>query len=625
MRSRNRRMGLWGGLAVLAGAGGLSPVLGQVTPLMVVEHKGVSSWVVSEKDEALARAMAMLPARLSDLPHEVEDMPREVREVIDLAMQVMARPSRWAIVHDEQAEAAALMGYSIVVSFDAGSEDEARDAHETLEDLVEKSLGRRVEITPCERFEGMHEMVLPAGPVAFGPRRSDGRWRYDIIVGATEHPDAAWSSIPAPDDLDEVLTARIDMAGLQPLAELGRAVSAGTPIAEAMFEAFEQAGLVGDETIIIDYASGYSDTHAIERYEIVGASRFVDGLGLSAEPLSERELRVIPGDAVMATISRVNWDSFEHTLDFYRQIGMPVDEVLDEIEEMTGIDIMDDIIASLGSTAAVYTSDATGGGGLLSGVMLLGVDDADTLGEAHARLLELIHAGLSQDEFASRYVAINAWEDHGHTLFSLQFNGLPVPVEVTWSLTDDWLVMGMTPQSVLAAVAQSEGHGDAGLGHNRALRDQLPPGRSFTSITWFDAQRLARKGYPLASMLGSAVANGVRGHGREPGVVTPPFHRLMDDARPIVGVSFWNGDDYVIEWRADRSLLVQTAVVGGVVMEFAPLLAAITIPAMAEARYDDWGLLTPVFEQPALAMRAIELGISPRVLVGATLMQAAPR
>ena len=615
------RRGLGGGLAALAGVYALSPALGQVTPLMVMEHKGASSWVVSEKDEALGRALAMLPARLSDLPAEVEDMPREAREVIGLALQIMARPSRWAIVHDEEGEAA-LMGYSIVVSLDAGDEDEARDTHDTLLDLLEEAQERGLEIEPCERFEGLSEIPTPAGPIAFGPRRSGGRWHYDIIVGATGAPDTAWASIPRADDLDAVLTARIDLSALNPLADFGRAMSAGAPQADAMFEAFERSGIIGEETIKIDYAYGYSETHAVERYEIIGAGDFADGLGLATEPLTEDEMRVIPADAVMATISRVNWDSLTDALDFYREMGVPVDEGLEEIERMTGIDLMDDVVGSLGSTVALYTSDATGGGGLLSGVMLLGIDDARTLGEAHGRLLDLIREGMSHDEFASRYVAINAWEDHGHTLFSLQFNGLPIPLEITWSLTDDWLVMGATPQSVLAAIAQSEGHGDAGLGRSRALRNELPPARSFTSVTWLDAQRLAQKGYPIASMLGSAVANGVRGHGREPGVVTPPYHRLMDGARPIVGVSFWDGDDYVVEWRADRSLLVQTAVGGGAVMEFAPLVAAIMFPAMANARHDDWSMLAPLFEQPALAVRAIELGASPRAILSAALIEA---
>ena len=36
-----------------------------------------------------------------------------------------------------------------------------------------------------------------------------------------------------------------------------------------------------------------------------------------------------------------------------------------------------------------------------------------------------------------------------------------------------------------------------------------------------------------------------------------------------------DGEDYVTEWRGDRSVLVQTSVMGGAIGQFAPIIAAV--------------------------------------------------
>jgi hypothetical protein len=51
---------------------------------------------------------------------------------------------------------------------------------------------------------------------------------------------------------------------------------------------------------------------------------------------------------------------------------------------------------------------------------------------------------------------------------------------------------------------------------------------------------------------------------REPGMVMPLYADLVKDTRPILAMSYWNGDDFISESRGDRSVLATLASVLGV-------------------------------------------------------------
>jgi len=594
-----------------------------------MEKSDIGDWVVSEKDAGLARAIEMIPDRLGELPSEIPHMPRETREIMDLVTRVIARPARFSIVHDVDLQDV-MMGYGVVTRIDLGSRRQAGRAHNTIMEMLRNAEDRGLTIDDSEQFEGMSMIETPAGPITFGPHRSNGSWSYDVFIGAVNDPDAGFDTLPeAPDGMSAIVRARLDLDGLNPAADFARAMLGEEEIFEQVFDGLAESGLVGERTIKVDYVAGYTDERAIERTQIIDARHFAEQLGLATETLSDEEIRVVPADATMASIARFDFDQITQTLDMLEQFGVPVEDGLNEFKEQTGVDVRRDILGALGSTVAMYTSDSTGGGSLLSGVMQIGVDDHDRLAGAHAKLAGLVNHLLDDNEFTSRYVSLSSWTGGGQELMSVRFNGLPVPLEVSYALTDDWLILGATPQAVVSAIRQSRGEGDAGLGSNDALRAELPHGRSFTSITYLDTDRLGRQGYPMACLLGSALANGVRSadERRDAGMVVPTFHDLMDGARATVGVTYWDDDRYITEWRADRSMLVQTAVMGGAIGQFMPVVAAATIPGMMAARREAmshrrWdSMLERSLANPKLLARVVvrhglSAGIGQRAILG---------
>ncbi len=620
---------LAGGLAALAGVGLMTPsLLAQVQPLLVIEKADISSWAPSEKDAALARALNMVPARLNELPGEIPDFPDEARPVIDMILTLIAREGRMSITynHDDTSQ---LMGYGVTFSVDTKTAEDARSMHRTLMGLLEMS-DAPFPIDPSERFEGMSQIATPAGQVHFGPSNAGGGWGYVMQFGAVDDPSDGFDALPAsPDGVTSIVRAHMDFAALNPLAQMGRQMAEGfmgdSPELDMAFSSMEESGLIGERTIKIDYNAGYTDEYSVERFSMVDSRHAAEALGLPIEPLRRDELRAIPGDAVMASAARFDFNQFNEALDMMGEFGLPIEDGLAQFREQTGIDVRTDVFGAMGDAVAAYTSDSTGGGSLLSGVVLLGVGDRDRLAGTLAKLAGLANQAAQMNEHAARYVSVASWNHGGQDLMSLRFNGIPIPLELSLALTDDWLILGATPQSVIAAANQADGHGDGGLATNEAFTEQLDGGRRYVSLNYLDAQRLGRSGYPFACLLGSAVANGVRSPGlRDPGLVVPPFHELMDGARASVGGSYWEGEDYITEWRGDRSMLVQTSVMGGAIGQFAPLIAAFTIPAIANSRQFSLGDLRPT----ALA-RMLRAGVSidplDRAVIATMAAQAQPK
>ncbi len=187
---------------------------------------------------------------------------------------------------------------------------------------------------------------------------------------------------------------------------------------------------------------------------------------------------------------------------------------------------------------------------------------------------------LADRKTARGYVAIREWSHDGVALQSLQFPGLPVPLEVTWAISDQWFVVGLNPQAVIGGVRQVSGKGDKGLMSRPEVAALYPAGVKFQSVGFMDTVFSLRDGYPLLSMAGSALGNAVRtpkgpDAAREVGLIVPTFKELSKGVKPAVQFTYWNGDDMVQEWHADKSLLVNLGAAIGEIKTFLPVLTGL--------------------------------------------------
>lgn len=586
------------GPAVLAqNAGGTEPA----KTLLVLDRAAMKDLLVDSKDQKLAAALAMLPARLHELPGEVPDLPPQVMEVVDLIMGAVARPAKMAIAYGAGNPAHGLWGYGITISMEAKGAADAKEMHASVNALLAQSdLPPQFSPKESERIKGMADMPLPMGfgLMSYGPREGKDGWRYEIIIGSLDNPDTAFATLPKPmGGAEPVMRGRVDLEQLTPAAQFIMTMAGGkNPELREAFNQFTKMGLVGPGALKIDFEDGYTPTEHLGRVVVRGLKSRIEAYGLSDATLKKSDLAIIPADATLATISRSGLSRLGGMLEEAKSKSEEVGQALAKFKEETGVDLEADVLASLGDTVALYLSDSTGGGSIASAVALIGLKDRGRFLDAHEKLLSKGNELLASIPDSRGYVKISPWEEGGLKLHSLRFGGLPVPLEITYGVVGDYVVASLTPQGALAAARQISGKGDAGLGSREQFAAAVN-GREVSGVSYLDTARMMHSGYPFVSMIGSAVANGVRSRDgeRDPGLVVPAFNDLAKGARPSVQVMAWVGEDYLIESHGDRSMLVRGAATAGTIVQFWPIIAAVAGAVGAEHRHEDLGFSTHWF------------------------------
>ncbi|MEX2217334.1 MAG: hypothetical protein WD749_01125 [Phycisphaerales bacterium] len=545
--------------------------------VFVIERGSLDTLAVDPKDKALAAAIAMIPQRLGELPREIPDMPPEAAAMLSTLVKTIARPMRVTVAYDETPSGGAF-GYGVAFSVLTAGKPEADALHTQLNDALDQAQGAP-SAKPSTRIEGMLDMQTPIGLLSFGPREGSDGWRYEIIFGTMADPDAGAAALPAPaGGLKPFLRGRLDFAGLTPALNMAQMLAGATPEFQEGRKQMESLGVVGRNAMKMGFQAGYSETALVVHAALQGAGTFADTLGLPRQPLNRADLAAIPSDAIYASLSRSGGSWLAKAIENGKAQSEEFAEGLAQFVEMTGVDPEADILGALGDVSGFYMSDSTGGGGLGSSVLMFAVKDRAKLLGSFTKLAGLVNE--QAEMHANGYIRIAVVPSRGAAdMITLQFPGIPVPLELTMALTDSWLLLSPTPQGAMVAANQARGQGDGGLPSNPAFASAMPKDAAATSISFSDTARHLPLGYTLVSMAGSAIANGVRSpsdESRSPGLLVPTYPDLKRGARASVLFSYWKGDDYIFESHGDRSLLVNATSAVGSLSRFVSMF---TIPA----------------------------------------------
>ncbi len=375
------------------------------------------------------------------------------------------------------------------------------------------------------------------------------------------------------------LKGRFDPAPLTPLLGILTQLGGGQPQLAEQIKGIMDRNLIGPEAAKWTAALGHTDDATVSTMIMshVADGQPKDSIGL--RPLSEADYNLIPADAYfgnVATLPKGTFDGVKATLESDQNIAT----ALDNIKAETGVDVLGDLIPSIGDTVAAYISDATGGGSLASQVVIVSLADRAKFVNANGKLVTYLNQKLNDPHTARGYISIRAWKDEssGNTdFYSMRFPGVPVPVEPTYAITQNLLVIGLSPQAAVAAVRQATGKSGPGIMSNASIARDVPKGKPITSFAFNDSSKVLRAGYPFVSAFGSMVGNLVRSRdgaaGREPGMIVPVYADLAKDARPQISYAYWEGKNYISEWRGDKSLLVNMGSVVGQYSTYWPIIA----------------------------------------------------
>jgi len=559
--------------------------------VLAFEGAGIGSMFGSPKDAALQRAIMMIPERLRELPREIpdaQDAPPGLFDLIDLAFH---GPYRLAVVNHGSDPETGMPRVSAELAIGAGDRAGAEAAH----DAVVQFAGSAPQLSRAE--DGSLMMQTPAGPARMNAYEDGaGRWWWGARIGNPGAVERALNALPQAPGGETLMRGSMDLESIvTPMKMMGAMMAGGDPDAAAGMAMIESLGILDALSLPMDTVVWRDGDGVHARTVAHNARQAVTRMGFSEQAISEQHLRAIPADAIAAHVSRSDMSVLLGVMEMLKSMGPGVQRGLDMFTEETGVDIENDFIRALDGVFAFYASDATGGSGLMSWVAIAGVRDHDALsGALHklSRKADQMAQGLDYGQSNGRYIRIAMEQDRraGVDLLTLRTPGFPAPLNPTIALTDRWLIVGMSRQAASAAALQATDRGDAGLLANESFRRQWPGAiGEAIQLQFLDTPRAVRKGYGMTNLLGGMLENTVRsalGEDRDPGMVVPPYNELVRDARAMIEIVYWEGDDLVTLAHADDSVLVNAAGMLGVYVEPILLMGApaIMLPAIERAR-----------------------------------------
>ncbi|MDP7029257.1 MAG: hypothetical protein QF733_03450 [Phycisphaerales bacterium] len=583
MRTRNT-------VLALTAAVGLGAMAGHAPAgdAIVVYSAGIDGMLDNPKDAALHAALVRMEQNGLSLPPDTS--PRDTAVANLIAGVLMSEVDVRMKMDPAAAHAGMPFGLSITSRGNAGmSADELMKRLRHVMDVTGAPTA-----VPSEVHPGLWAFPpdISSPPATFGVE--DDR----AVLGLNCPPETGpidWSGCGLPWNVDPIFGLIVDFDQLQPL--LGMAAMFN-PQAAGMMSSF---GLMGPDAIRMEFAMGRGRAEMHVGGRITNYGKHFGDLLVSGG-IRPDVLEVVPKDALDVQASSLDLaKSMDQMLMMADDMSPPMGEgpdgtpakasdlVREQVKMMLGVDPKTDLIDHLGDAMVLYRSNATGGGGLMSGVMGLKLSNADAMATSLGALATRINAMAAP--MSQGYVQLSTWaEPDCGEVISLLFPGVPVPFELSFVVKGDWLLAALTPQALVAACRQVDGTSSI-MDNPRFAAAVGSKAIGAVQVNFTDVPAQLADGYGIAVGLMNAISNyttpradaasGVR-------MLLPPYADLSSGARPCVVIAEADGDDLIYRGTADSSMNVLVTGAAANVSAMMPLVAAmaagVALPAVEEAR-----------------------------------------
>ncbi|MDP6987732.1 MAG: hypothetical protein QGG74_06780, partial [Phycisphaerales bacterium] len=548
-------------VACAAAAGMFSvPDAAQAGDAVVLYSAGIDGWLDDPKDAGLHAALVMMQENGLSLPPNMG--PAESHAANLIADVALSELDVRVVMREPSGPGGMPFGFTVASRGNAGtSADSLLEQLTTLLQTVGAPTG-----APDPERPGFLKIDRQRGgpPVWLGTESAGDQTTAVLSVNMPpESTDTDWSGSGLPVGTDPLFGGLIDFNEMQPL--LGMAAMAGPQVATSL----SKLGLTGPDAMRMEFA-GWRDGGSIRFGGRI--SNYGDHYGdmLVEGGVGKQQLQAVPSDTVGMQVNRFNirgmCDSMFDLADGMmapmmgdaEKLPMSPSEMMCAQAKMAiGINPKTEFIDYLGDSLVFYRSRSTGGDGLMSSVMLLGLSNADgmatTLGGLASRINGMV-TPLSQG-----YVQMTTWShpDCGEVI-ALTFPGLPVPVELSMVVKDDWFVATLNPQAMVAACRQLSASTSV-LDNPRFTSAVGNSGIGTVQVNFCDLPAQLDRGYGIAVGLMSAVSNYTRPR-RDAGagvpMILPPYADLIEGAEPWVLLAEMSGDDLVYTGGCDSSVNV---------------------------------------------------------------------
>ena len=529
------------------------------------------------KDAAAHRALMMLGGRLAEIPSETGG-PDEARVGIELVWDFLRGAHAIRIDRIQNAP-----GVSFAMTLSPSAPMSGESYLESLVQFVEHAGGPIREAPDGDGYL----ISTPIGDATLESSHVLGRSSVVVRLGAEEPAQPSPMNYSLPRNATPLLSGKIH------LQRIGQFILQIMEEEEPdMAEAIADFRWIAEEAPLLDFAYGTADGQQIIASRMHDSKAWLTKLGMDPSHTFTREqFADIPQDATIVSAFPFELDFVLNLID--RAAEQQGEDPFGEAEEFLGFDVRGDVLENIGPRMMYYQSDSTGGGGLLSAVLIAELRDPARLERVHADLVERFNDFAGEQ--ARGYVRIRPWEGAGHAIFSLATPGLPVPFEPSWAIVDNRLVVAGSPVGIVAAINAIADEG-VSLNDNskfaKAILNYLPESGA-ASVTFSDTERFAKLGYGGTNLLLSGLANAVRSPidpGRDAGVLMPEFGAFASGISPMGAIEYWDDDDYVAVMRTDGSTVVEVAEMlgqfggGQAVAAMVAMQVGVALPALSKAR-----------------------------------------
>ena len=591
---------------------------------LVVYSAGIEAILADPRDERMLNLMRLIDDRIAELPAELDEgqIPGPMLQM--LANGFMGPMSLRAGMIPGGGPAD---GPPIYAQLDLH-----RDPHLNIDQFA-GMIGGMMSMMgpepgqPLEQLPSISTVDMGQAQVFHGVNPYADNDAFTIAVNRMSEDAATPPALVMPGGTTPVFAVDLDLPKIQPLIDMMLA-EAGDEERDAAESQLAMYGLYGPNAMHVQYAMSHAEDRSHHVYRLGNSMRQLKAQGLAPTSLISRDvLHRIPSDATAAQVSSINIKGYKTAMrrmlegipasPMVDENQSPYDMVRDMFRQYTGLDPFDDLLDHLGQFFGIYMSDTTGGGGLLSAVYFVEVENEEAFQASLNQLCGRANA-LFEGE-AQGYVRFQNATMGQHTVTVLTFPGLPVPFELCMAISNGYLYAAPTPSGLEAAIDQANGRGPSLMDNPRFRAMGGASIDNAMRVSFVDTPRTARSGYALMSLAMSGLNNGVRSPNapQRGGLLAnsmPKYNELMADAKATVEIIRVDGDDLVGHTQADRSMTVNLCgTIGMLGSGVAPIMAA-AVGA---------GLVLPAFERARENAQQVEAMAQMRQMIMAAHMHGA--
>ena len=259
----------------------------------------------------------------------------------------------------------------------------------------------------------------------------------------------------------------------------------------------EESGVLGIQAV--SFTTTIEGAEFVDRVHVHGPAEKRGLFKLVPQAaLSDELLRRIPKDAMYASVGQMDlgaiWDEVFRVLEASdKGVHAKATKGLAQLEEVLGLSIRKELVATIGGDLVAYALPPMGGGPIPEVVIELALKDRAAFAAAFEKCLAAAQA-QSGDAFA-----LDSIEFRGQRIHCAKVDGLPVAPSYTF--VGDRLVVALNPNTIKGVIRQGEVEGKSTsiLDSERfvAARARLPRGSS--SLEYYDLATIFEYGYNLAT------------------------------------------------------------------------------------------------------------------------------